>query len=299
MTYKLTFNKQLINHHIFPSVDAKKDKVQLGFKILKNKKMDITVNGYLLSTTNENFDKKEFESFKNEIRKDNTKVIKKELELFPYINMKNYLNINEFDKGIKSVDIETTKELMKKFRTNLDVKLSNLNIKKKVIPKNPNLLSYKCFSASSLITKKTIDSDYKNEVEESFKKKKDLLYKIPNRYFKNNLNNSLSQVLIKAKNEEEKSREEGKKIVEELRKMNYFSFSNKKTRNKIKPLINLRKKFKIVSDYNIDEKIITDITKEQTQIFSEEKKISHKNLIKKINLLKIPKDLKSRITTNY
>ena len=38
--------------------------------------MDIIVNGYLLSTTNENFDKKEFESFKKEIRKDNSKVVK-------------------------------------------------------------------------------------------------------------------------------------------------------------------------------------------------------------------------------
>ncbi len=81
MTYKLTFNKHLINHHIFPSVEPKKNKVQLGYKNLKNKKMDITVNGYLLSTTNENFDKKEFESFKKEIRKDNAKVIKN--ELFP------------------------------------------------------------------------------------------------------------------------------------------------------------------------------------------------------------------------
>ena len=44
--------------------------------------MDIIVNGYLLSTTNENFDKKEFESFKKEIRKDKSKIIKKELELF-------------------------------------------------------------------------------------------------------------------------------------------------------------------------------------------------------------------------
>ena len=56
MTYKLTFNKQLINHHIFPSVDAKKNKVQLGYKNLKNKNMNITINDYLLLTTNENCD---------------------------------------------------------------------------------------------------------------------------------------------------------------------------------------------------------------------------------------------------
>ncbi len=30
MDYKLTFNKRLINHHIVPSVDDKKNKVQLG-----------------------------------------------------------------------------------------------------------------------------------------------------------------------------------------------------------------------------------------------------------------------------
>ena len=47
MTYKLIFNKQLINYHIFLSVDVKKNKVQLGYKNLKNKKMDITVNSYL------------------------------------------------------------------------------------------------------------------------------------------------------------------------------------------------------------------------------------------------------------
>ncbi len=82
MIYKLNFNKQLINHYIFPFVDTKKDKVQLVYKNLKNKKMNIIVNGYLLSTTNENFDKKEFKSFKKEIRKDNSKVIKKEIELF-------------------------------------------------------------------------------------------------------------------------------------------------------------------------------------------------------------------------
>ena len=76
MAYKLNFNKQLINHHIFLSVDVKKNKVQLGYKNLKNKKIDITVNGYLLLTTNEN-DKKEFESVKKEIRKDNSKVVKK------------------------------------------------------------------------------------------------------------------------------------------------------------------------------------------------------------------------------
>ena len=73
MAYKLHFNKQLINYHIFLSVDVKKNKVQLGYKNLKNKNMDITINGYLLLTTNENFDKKEFESFKKEIRKDNSK----------------------------------------------------------------------------------------------------------------------------------------------------------------------------------------------------------------------------------
>ncbi len=52
-------------------------------RIKFNQVIDIIVNGYLLLITNGNFDKKEFKSFKKEIRKDNSKVIKKELELFP------------------------------------------------------------------------------------------------------------------------------------------------------------------------------------------------------------------------
>ena len=170
--------------------------------------------------------------------------------MFPYININNYQQINNSKKEFKSIETETAKELLDKLHKRLKIKLSNLNIKKNHIHNNLNLKHKKSLSTVSLISKKTLESEPVNNGY-SYKKKK-IFYKIPNSYLKSSLNYSLSQILSKAKNEEDKSKEERIKMINEINGINNYNYiSQLKSRNKTKPRIQLKKKYIIKSYTNI------------------------------------------------
>ena len=271
MTKKITFNRKYLNQNLFPSIDKTKDIIRTTYKNLTIKKNTISLNEFILSKSDEEFNKNELESFKNNL-KNNTKENKTEKKqefTFPFINIKNYNNISEFPNGIKSTNIETTKELMKKLRNKLNFKLSQLNINKKLIPKNPNLNAYKSISCKSLISIKSFDTENKNNLMENSLKKN---YRIPNQFFCHKLSYSLNQVLIKAKEEEDFSTEQGLKMLEDLKGIHNFSLSRNKIRkNSTKNVMNLKKKMRNSSSHlNYNEQFLTEIIKPQ-KVFSNEK----------------------------
>ena len=271
MTKKITFNRKYMNQNLFPSIDKPKDRVQSSYKNLKIKKNNISLIEFILSKSDEEFNKKELESFQNNLIKNTTEnnTEKKQEFSFPFINTKNYNNISEFPNGIKSTNIETTKVLMKKLRNKLDLKLAQLNINKKLIPKNPNLNAYKSVSSKSLISIKTFDTENNNnQMEISLKKN----HRIPNQFFSHKLSHSLNQVLIKAKQEEDFSTEQGLKMLEDLKGIHYFSLSRNKIRkNSIKNIINLKKTMKNSSSHlNYKDNFLTEIIKPQ-KVFPNEK----------------------------
>ena len=271
MNKKIVFNQKYLNQNLYPSIDKIKDKIQSSYKNLKIKKNNIILNEFIFSKSDEEFNKNEFESFKNDLIKntnENNSEKNKEFS-FPFINTKNYNNISEFPNGIKSINIETTKILMKKLRKKLDYKLAKLNLNKKVIPKNPNLSSYKSISSKSLISFKNYETENNNkQIENSFKNN----YRIPNQFFSHKLSYSLNQVLIKAKEEEDFSSEQGLKMLEDLKGIHYFHLSRNENRNKsIKNVINLKKNIKdSSSNLNYKDNFLTEIIKPQ-KVFSNKK----------------------------
>ena len=300
MIKHITYNKKYINHYFFPNVDKKKDKIQISYNNLKKSNIDITINEYLLSKSNEKCDKNEFESFKKKLIENPEDTINnnKVLQMFPYININNYQQINNSKKEFKSIETETAKELLDKLHKRLKIKLSNLNIKKNHIHNNLNLKHKKSLSTVSLISKKTLESEPVNNGY-SYKKKK-IFYKIPNSYLKSSLNYSLSQILSKAKNEEDKSKEERIKMINEINGINNYNYiSQLKSRNKTKPRIQLKKKYIIKSYTNITKnKSPEKISKQQSQIISNSKFTIYKKFIKKINPSKNNNDINSLIKIN-
>jgi hypothetical protein len=288
MIKHITYNTKYINHNFFPIVDKKKDKIHISYNNLKKTNIDIAINEYMLSKSNEKFDKNDFESFKKKLIENskNTKKNNNILQMFPYINLNNYQQINNSQNEFKSIETETTKELLNKLHKRLKIKVSNANIKKKHINKNSNLKYKRCLSTMSLISKKTIESEYINN-EHSYKKRK-VFYKIPNSFLKSSLNYSLSQILSKAKNEEDKTKEERIKMINEMNGINNYDFISKlKSRNRTKPIVQLKKKHILKSDTNISKnKTPQKLSKQQNQIISNSKIKIQKKFIKKINLSK-------------
>jgi hypothetical protein len=87
----------------------------------------------MLSKSNEKYDKNDLESFKKKLLENPVETIKnnKELQIYPYINLNNYQQINNSKKEFKSLEIDTTKELLNKLHKRLKVKLSKLISNKK------------------------------------------------------------------------------------------------------------------------------------------------------------------------
>jgi hypothetical protein len=284
MIKHITYNKKYINRYLFPNIDKKKDNVQISYNNLKKNINNITINEYMLSKSNEKYDKNDLESFKKKLLENPVETIKnnKELQIYPYINLNNYQQINNSKKEFKSLEIDTTKELLNKLHKRLKVKLSNLNIKQKKISKNSNSIHKKSVSTISLISKKTLESENINK-DNTCKKKK--IYKIPNSFLKSSLNYSLSQILTKAKNEEDKSIEERNKMINQINGINNYNFITQlKSRNKIKPVTQLKKKYIIKSDINISKnKINQKLSKQRTQIISNSKIKIYTKIFKKIN----------------